>query len=47
MSVTFPEWVVFLEVVKTSQGFFIHNASEIYPEWIFELAGHFYKDTRL
>jgi hypothetical protein len=33
--------------VKTSQGFFIHNACEIYPEWIFELAGHYYKDTRL
>ena len=47
ISVSFPEWIVFHEIVKTSQGFFIHNSSQIESEWIFELAGHYYKDKRM
>lgn len=26
--------------------FYIHNVSQIYPEWIFELAGNYYQDKR-
>lgn len=46
LSVVYPEWIVYHEVLKTSTGYFIHNGSKIEPDWIFELAGHYYKDKR-
>lgn len=44
-SVVYPEWVVYHQIVKSST-YYIHNVSQIYPEWIFELAGNYYKDKR-
>ena len=29
-----------------SSAYFIHNGSKIEADWIFELAGHYYKDKR-
>lgn len=45
MSVVYPEWIVYHQIVK-SAVYNIHNASLIYPDWIFELAGNYYKDKR-
>lgn len=41
----YPEWVVYHQIVKSST-YYIHNVSLIYPDWIFELAGNYYKDKR-
>lgn len=35
ISVVYPEWIVYHEVVKTSTGYFIHHGSKIDVEWIF------------
>lgn len=45
ISVVYPEWIVYLEIIR-SHCYYIHNASQIYPDWLFELAGHFYTDNR-
>ena len=34
LSVVYPEWIVYHQIVKSSL-YYIHNASQIYPEWIF------------
>lgn len=44
-SVVYPEWVVYHQIVKSS-AYYIHNVSLIYPDWIFELAGNYYRDKR-
>lgn len=44
-SVVYPEWIVYHQIIKSS-AFYIHNVSQIYPDWIFELAGNYYKDKR-
>lgn len=44
-SVVYPEWVVYHQIVKSST-YYIHNVSLIYPDWIFELAGNYYRDKR-
>ena len=44
-SVVYPEWIVYLEIVKTNK-YLLYNVSKIDPQWLFELAGHFYKDAR-
>lgn len=45
LSAVYPEWIIYHEVVKSS-AYFIHNGSRIETDWIFELAGHYYKDKR-
>jgi hypothetical protein len=45
LSVVYPEWIVYHQIVKSS-SYFIHNGSQVDPEWIFELAGNYYKDKR-
>lgn len=45
LSVVYPEWIVYHQVIKSSSHF-IHNGSQIDPEWIFELAPNYYKDKR-
>jgi hypothetical protein len=43
--VVYPEWVVYHQIVKSS-NYYIHNVNQIYPDWIFELAGNYYQDKR-
>ena len=45
LSVVYPEWIVYHQVIKSSV-FFIHNGSQIDPEWIVELAPNYYRDKR-
>eukprot|EP01017_Pseudomicrothorax_dubius_P051024 TRINITY_DN9751_c0_g2_i2.p1 TRINITY_DN9751_c0_g2~~TRINITY_DN9751_c0_g2_i2.p1 ORF type:complete len:432 (-),score=102.16 TRINITY_DN9751_c0_g2_i2:111-1406(-) len=39
-----PEWVVFHELVFTSKEF-MRNVLEIKPDWLLELAPHYYKES--
>lgn len=45
LSVVYPEWIVYHQIIKSS-AYYIHSGSQIYPEWIFELAGNYYHDKR-
>lgn len=45
LTVSYPKWVVYQEVVYTQQ-YYMRQVSEINPEWILEVAGHFYQDVR-
>lgn len=47
LTAVYPEWIVYHEIVKSSaNSYYIHNASKIEADWIVELAGHYYQDTR-
>jgi len=39
-----PEWVIYHELVLTSKEF-MRNVLEIKPEWLLEIAPHFYKES--
>jgi HrpA-like RNA helicase len=45
LTTVYPEWVVYHELVKSS-AYYIHNASKIEFEWVFELSNNYYKDMR-
>lgn len=45
LSVVYPEWIVYFEIVKNNK-YYLYHASKIELEWLFELAGHYYKDSR-
>lgn len=34
-----------MEIIKNNKCI-LYNVSKIDPEWLFELAGHYYKDSR-
>lgn len=42
-----PKWVIFNQVVQTTK-YYMRNVTVIEPEWLSELAPHFYKikDTK-
>lgn len=44
-SVVYPEWIVYSEIVKNNKCI-LYNVSKIDSEWLFELAEHYYKDSR-
>lgn len=46
LSVVYPEWIVYFEIVKNNK-YYLYHASKIELEWLFELAGHYYKDSRV
>lgn len=45
LSVVYPPWIVYHQLIKSSTHY-IHNGSQIDPEWICELAPNYYRDKR-
>ncbi|KAM3128733.1 hypothetical protein pb186bvf_019145 [Paramecium bursaria] len=46
LTVSYPEWVMYYEIIEHQNRLIINQVTEIDPHWLFELAPHFYKDTR-
>jgi pre-mRNA-splicing factor ATP-dependent RNA helicase DHX16 len=38
-----PKWIIYNELVLTAKEF-MRNAIEINPEWLIEIAPHYYKE---
>ncbi|CAD8122956.1 unnamed protein product [Paramecium sonneborni] len=46
LTVSYPEWVIYHELIEQNHKLTMHNVTELDPHWLFEIAPHFYKDAR-